>query len=144
MRLPVRDYMALGLMAPAFLVRRVARWAGRTQHREERHYHMLSYLMLTGYDYDGFSISAYDDGRTRHAFWCGNWPYAYGDYSMLWDAPEKGVAMRRFGIASVSLRNAILCRQMERAACATRNNRHNTDRSHSDTVKGMRKGGIRG
>ena len=114
MKLPIRDYVALGLVSPAFAFRWARRkWWDKGRGAEERHHHMLNYLMLVGYDYDGYNLNAYDGERTNHVFWCGNWPYAYGDYSMVYD-DEHGVKVLRYDQSTASLRNVILCRQMER------------------------------
>ena len=114
MKLPLRDYLALGLYAPAFAVRWFVRRNNHVRHQEERHNQMLNYLMLMGYKYDGYNLSAYDSERTNHVFWCGNWPYAYGDYAMVFDGAE-GVEIYQYGLETTSLRNVILCRQMERS-----------------------------
>lgn len=134
MRLPFRDYVALGLVSPAFAFRWANRkWWNKGVGAEDRHHQMLSYLMLMGYDYDGYNLSTYDDARTNHVFWCGNWPYAYGLYAMVYD-DEHGVKVLQYGVETASLRNVILCRKMERQRWAAD---HTTGPNPSHTVRGV-------
>lgn len=112
MRLPLTDYLALGLMAPVFMWRWFIRYYDRSMYEEERHHLMLQYFMLMGCDYNGYDLAAYDDDRTKHMFWCENWPYAYGDYSVAYDNAG-GYAVHQYGIETASLRNVILTRQLE-------------------------------
>ena len=139
MKLPLRDYLALGLIAPAFVLRWcIRRWWDYSLGNEERHHQMLNYLVLMGYEFDGFNLNAYDSERTNHVFWCGNWPYAYGSYAMVFDGAE-GVEIHRYGMETASLRNVILCRQMERAKW---DSNPNTGRNLLHTVKGSMMGWV--
>lgn len=129
MKLPWLDYVELGFMTPAFAVRWfVRRREVRLQSQEARANQMLHYLLLMGFDFDGYNLSAYDDDRNKHVFWVGNWPYSYGDYSMVYHKPGSFEVVR-YTMATASLRNVILCRKLERAKW-----KENTNRCQSTPV----------
>ena len=120
MKLPWNDYVELGFMTPAFAFRWfIRRREVRLISQEDRAHQMLQYLLLMGFEHDGYNVSTYDDEGTRHVFWVGNWPYAYGDYSIVYQG-ERGVEIVRYTMTTASLRNVILCRKLDRSKWKTR------------------------